>query len=209
MVTKALHPADPMARCPAALQAVEAELSALREERVWRESQPLPAKEAARLHPDAHFATLHSIVGVKNHESPDANDHIFKGRIVLGGHDVRDATGAAAIFSDIGNTPSTMAACRIAIACAAADPTLKLLQSDCKRAYTQAKMTGPPTFVRLPKKWWPKHFYGIDDPVCRLDQALYGHPKAGDIWGDRLEEVLVNERGFECVEGLPSVYFKS
>ena len=44
--------------------------------------------------------------------------------------------------------------------------------------------------------------------MCRLDYALYGHPKAGDIWGDRLEQVLVDERNFTAVEGWPSVYLK-
>ena len=89
------------------------------------------------------------------------------------------------------------------------DADLTLVQSDCQRAYTQAKFDGPPTFVRLPKKWRPEHWHGkFKNPVCRLDYALYGHPKAGDIWGDRLEEVLVDERGFTCVEGWPSVYVK-
>ena len=120
---------------------------------------------------------------------------------------MRDSTGAAAIFSDIGNTPSTMAAARVAVACEAVDAELTLLQSDCKRAYTQAKFEGPPTFVRLPKKWWPAHWHGkYTNPVCRLDFALYGHPKAGDIWGDRLETVLVDERGFEAIEGHPQVF---
>ena len=72
---------------------------------------------AAQRFPDAHFASLHSIVGVKNAESPDESTHVHKGRIVLGGHNVRDTTGQYAIFDDISNTPSSMAACRIAIAC--------------------------------------------------------------------------------------------
>ena len=63
--------------------------------------------------------------------------------------------------------------------------------------------------MRLPKKWWPKHWHGkYERPVCRLDYALHGHPKAGDIWGDRLEQVLIDERGFKSVEGWPSVYVK-
>ena len=112
------------------------------------------------------------------------------------------------MFNDIGNTPSTMAAARAAVACAAVDAELSLLQSDCKRAYTQARFECHPTFVRLPKKWWPEHWKRFKNPVCRLDFALYGHPKAGDIWGDRLEQVLVDERGFEAIEGWPSVYIK-
>ena len=48
-------------------------------------------------HRERPVVAFHSIVGIKNHESPNPRDHIFKARIVLGGHDVRDATGAAAI----------------------------------------------------------------------------------------------------------------
>ena len=110
MVTKALHPSDPMARSARAVRAVDEELAALRSEKVWREDEPLEEEEAKRQFPDAHFAGLHSIVGVKNHEYPSESDHIYKGRVVLGGHDVRDSTGAAAVFNDIGSTPSTMAA---------------------------------------------------------------------------------------------------
>jgi hypothetical protein len=68
-------------------------------------------------------------------------------------------------------------------------------------------MTGPPTFTSLPKKWWPQHWQNFKDPVCRLDKALYGHPKAGDIWGAALAEHL-KARGFSPVEGWPSVFCK-
>ena len=57
----------------------------------------------------------------------------------------------AKIFNEVGNTPSTMAACRVAVACEAVDKRLSLKQSDCLRAYTRAAMTGQPTFVRPPK----------------------------------------------------------
>jgi hypothetical protein len=71
MVTTALHPSDPRARSDKALAAIEEELTALREEKAWREHEPMEADAAAKLHADAHFATLHSIVGIKNAESPN------------------------------------------------------------------------------------------------------------------------------------------
>ena len=80
------------------MKAVNDELAALREEHVWRERKPLEAAKVAELHPDAHFATLHPIVEIKNHESPNEDDHVYKGRIVLGGHNVGDTSGAYAIF---------------------------------------------------------------------------------------------------------------
>ena len=41
----------------------------------------------------------------------------------------------------------------------------------------------------------------------QLDKALYGHPKAGDIWGAALQEHL-QTLGFKPVEGWPSVFSK-
>ena len=96
----------------------------------------------------------------------------------------------------------------------AAYPHLRLKQSDCIRAYTQAALPkdGPETWIRLPKKWWPAHFFrnpktGLPykDPVFPLRVALYGHPRAGDLWHDMLCGVLL-EMGCVAVEGWPSVY---
>eukprot|EP00972_Heterocapsa_arctica_P050349 7402221-Heterocapsa_arctica.AAC.1 len=67
-------------------------------------------------------------------------------------------------------------------------------------------MKGPPTFVRLPKAWWPPEWASkYTDPVCRLLRALYGHPRAGDFWQDKIAAEL-SELKFETVEGWPSVY---
>ena len=73
------------ARTSAALEAVDKELAALRADKVWREDEPMEREAAKRLHPDAHFAALHSIVGIKNAESKDPADHKHKARWVLGG----------------------------------------------------------------------------------------------------------------------------
>ena len=43
----------------------------------------------------------------------------------------------------------------------------------------------------------------MKDPVCRLKKALYGHPRAGDCWHDRLHSVLIAD-GFETVEAIAS-----
>ena len=94
------------------------ELSALRTEGVWRENEPMEYEAALQLHPDAHFAPLHAICGIKNAESTNPEDHIHKARVVFGGHIVKDAKGEFAIFDDGSNTPSSMGACRVAIACA-------------------------------------------------------------------------------------------
>ena len=99
-----------------------------------------------------------------------------------------------------------MAAWRIVMAAHALVQDSVLLQSDCLMAYTQAEMTGPPTYIRLPKPWWPQGWANrFKDPVVRLLRALYGHPRAGDIWGDKLEQEL-KRLGFKSVDGWPSAY---
>ena len=44
-------------------------------------------------------------------------------------------------------------------------------------------------------------------PVCRLRKALHGHPRAGDLWADRLGSAL-RAQGFELVNNWPSLYYK-
>ena len=104
-----------------------------------------------------------------------------------------------------------MQATRTAISLEAAIKMYSLLQSDCIRAYVQALLTGPKTFIRMPKAWWPKHWRQRKekdpayDPVCPLDFAIYGHPAAGDCWADRFAEVLL-QLGFKKAAGWSAVF---
>ena len=110
---------------------------------------------------------------------------------MFGGDQIRNSTGDWAIFDEVGSTPTTMTVCWALIAGQALNSShTELLQSDCKRAYIQAKLDGPPTFIELPREWWPASWASMHRPVCRLDKALYGHPKAGDLWADRLSAIL-------------------
>ena len=204
MVTKTLAPNDPLARSPPALKAVDKELSNLRSLPAWDEANPREASDVAKEEPEAHFARIFPIIGIKHFE--DLLNQVFKGRIVLSGDRIKTASGDWAVFQELGTVPSTMAACRIITAAHALVKDSMLLQSDCLMAYTQAEMTGPPTYIRLPKPWWPQGWANkFRDPVVKLLRALYGHPRAGDIWGDKLEQELVRLE-FQRVEGWPSVY---
>ena len=82
------------------------------------------------------------------------------------------------------------------------------LQTDCDKAYTQSLFDGPPTWVRLPRKWWPvgKGWENIKDPVCRLIYNLYGHPRAGNGW-ERYADGICRKHGFKPVPEWPSVYW--
>ena len=127
---------------------------------------------------------------------------------MVSGDKIRTATGEWAVFQELGAVPSTMTACRAILAIFALFDDLTLLQSDCVRAYVQAELRGTPTFVRLPKAWWPKEWHTFKDPVCRLVKALYGHPEAGNDWHHHIEnELLMLE--FNMVEGWPSIYVKN
>ena len=61
-------------------------------------------------------------------------------------------------------------------------PGNSIEQADGESAYTQAKLGGEPTYVRLPPERWPAAWKGMKDPVCPLILALYGHPDAGGFW---------------------------
>ena len=98
MITKALHPSDPLSRCKQAIDAVDSEVEALRSRHVWDEANVMEFEKAAAEWPDADFADLFSIVGIKNFESADVSLRKWKGRVVLGGHAVKKATGEKAIF---------------------------------------------------------------------------------------------------------------
>ena len=204
MITKTLEPGDPLNRHPDALKAIGDELSELRKIRTWDEAHPIEASEVCAKYPGAHLARIFPIIGIKHFE--DVEMRRWKGRIVVAGNKIKTVTGQWATFQEVGSIPSTMASCRCLLTLYATSRGYHLLQSDCIRAYVQAPMKGPKTFIRLPKAWWPAEWVGkFRDPVCELLLALYGHPHAGDFWYDRLESEL-RKLNFETVEGWPSVF---
>ena len=204
LITKTLAPGDPLSRSPPALKAIDDELTDLRAHHVWDETNPKEAQDVARDEPDAHIARVFPIVGIKHFE--DVSMQKLKGRIVLAGNRVKTATGQWAVFAELGSIPSTMAACRCVLILFALIKGARLLQSDCVRAYVQAEMRGPTTYIRLPRAWWPKGWANLyKDPVCQLRRALYGHPDAGDFWAEKLGGEL-ERLEFQKVEGWPSVH---
>ena len=126
LITKTLDPCDPESKSPKAIAAIASEIEALRSRTVWDEKHPIEYKTALERYPDAHFSALFSIVGIKNHESPDLDDWKWKGRVVLGGHNIKTAMGEKAIFTGSSSTPSTMEAARILIALKCLFPDLNL-----------------------------------------------------------------------------------
>ena len=75
-----------------------------------------------------------------------------------------------------------------------------------EQAYTQAWLMGTETWVRLPRDQWPKSWDGMEDPVCPLVLALYGHPDSGTDWEVHSQRHLISV-GFQPIEGWPSCFW--
>ncbi|CAE7815308.1 unnamed protein product [Symbiodinium sp. CCMP2456] len=129
----------------------------------------------------AHVGRIFDICVEKNSELPETDpNRKFKGRVVFEGCHVKDEGNNWAIFSEITSCPATMEAGKAADAFGLL-PGHEIQVADGESAYTQAKLGGPATWVRLPKERWPPEWQGkYHDPVVRLVLALYGHPDAGD-----------------------------
>ena len=155
LVTKTIHPKDPPVRCLQAIKAIDVERMDLEKMGTWDTAHPFEAESAAHLYPDALFARVFAIVGTKHYERINEH-HKWKGCIVFPGDKIKTATGDWAVFAELGTVPSTMSACRALLFVFAVTESLILLQSDCVRAYVQAVLKRPPTFIRLPKAWQPE-----------------------------------------------------
>ncbi len=111
------------------------------------------------------------------------------------------------MFQDVSSSPTTMPAAR---ACDAYGlfKGHDLQQADAKSAYTQAKLKGPDTWVRLPKDQWPQEWIDrkLRDPVCPLELALYGHPNSGAYWEEHCEKHLIKQ-GFKPIPTWRTVYW--
>ena len=210
MVTKTLHPGDPLCRSDRAKLALESELHRLRSIQTWDEMDVYEKDRAKELFPNGHFARIFAIFGIKNFEF-DESQQKYKARVVFGGEAIKDASDEFVVFGDVGTTPSNMTTARACMGISCLFPNMRRLQSDCIAAFTQALMSEEfPTFVSLPRQWWPKHWHdrGFKNPVCRLRRALYGHPRSGDLWHQHLHRVLTRHQ-FRCVEGWPSIYYRT
>ena len=118
MITQSLGRRDPRAHTPAARRAVLGELAALREEGTWDEYDMMELGDAKAKHLDAHFSRVFAIVGIKDFELEE-QEWTYKGRIVLGGDDIKDGRGDWAIFEEAGSVPTSMSAARCLQGCSA------------------------------------------------------------------------------------------
>ena len=174
------------------------------------------AAEARRLGKKVHIGALFDICTEKNSELDPKNKlRKFKGRVVFQGNRVYDEAHEIALFADLGSSPSTMEASRVAdfIGCT---PGYDEQLADAEQAYVQAPL-GPdtiPVWATLPYERLPKSGQEMVDkgiikkPVVLLRKALYGHPDSGTIWETHCDRHLL-AAGFESLndKGWPGTYF--
>ena len=103
-----------------------------------------------------HFGRVAELLYEKGGELPVGHpDRKMKARCVFLGDNIRDEHFNYAVFDEIGNSPSSIEAGRVVDAFSLFDGYVQE-QSDAVSAYTQPFLTGPPTWVALPRERWPK-----------------------------------------------------
>ena len=188
-----------------AREAVKKEWDRLREIKTWDEDTVMEWADVVKLarqqgrEKDVHVGRLIQLCTEKNSELEETDPaRKYKGRVVFGGDKVKDANWEAAMFEELSSTPATMEASK---ACDAYGlmPGHDVMQADATQAYTQSKLGGAETWVRLPRDAWPDSWKNMKDPVCRLTLALYGHPDSGGYWEKHCEKQL-RAAGFEPIQ---------
>ena len=108
------------------------------------------------------FGRVFYILDIKNEKLGD-DQKVWKARCVFQGSNVRTKTGtsAADLFEETSNAPASFAATRAVLGVAAMRDFNASLR-DADTAYLQAVIDSPtrtPTFVELPKEWWPDSWF--------------------------------------------------
>ncbi len=166
-------------------------------------------REAKKKGQTIHIGRLFPILVEKNFELPKDNpERKFKGRVVFDGSDVRDQDRQVALFQELSSSPATMQASKAADAYGSLAGH-SIQQADAIQAYTQSKLAGTPTWVRLPREAWPPHWEsaGYKDPVAPMILALYGHPDSGGCWEEHCDKHL-KAQGWQTTPPWRSCYYR-
>ena len=119
---------------------------------------------------------------VEKNSELGASQRKFKYRVVFQGNRVIDQNYEAAIFQDLGSTPATLEASRVADALGDQDSWAAEVVG-AEQAYVQADMKGTPTWVCLPPNQRAGKSVQMEQPVYRLKKVLYGHPRRWRVLG--------------------------
>jgi hypothetical protein len=193
-----------------AIAALEKEWTRLRKIGCWDEKGVRPwaevSAEARAADRKQHVGRIFEIRVEENSElSIDDPSRKYKGRVVFQGNQVKDENWEAAMFQELSSCPATVEAGKAAD-CFGMMPGHDLQQGDAVQSYTQSRLGGVETWIRLPEDQQPLSWKGIRDPVCPLVLALYGHPDAGGFWEMHCEAHLV-KIGFVPIDDWRSCFF--
>ena len=214
LVHKLLTKADAEYHSDGAKIALDAELNKLKGIGTWEHDSPVSWFAIQKMHPDATVSRLFPIVSMKHAET---DNPVHKARIVLQGSNIQDVNGASALFSEVSSSPTNLNTIRAGVVYAGLIEGATVETADAVGAYTQRLLDedDDKVYIRLPKEWWPASAKNIADPVFRLRRPLYGHPKAGLLWEQYLQEKIalasVTCDGQVCswqpVEAHPNTWF--
>ena len=161
-----------------------------------------------------HVGDAFEICVLKGSELPDTKENWdkglkkYKGRVVFRGNDVKDENQDVALFQELGSGPPTMCSGKVCDAFGLSEHDFITEQADAVQAYTQCKLKGVPTWVRLPKSQWRPEWHDAKYkgcPVVPLVKALYGHPDSGGYWEEH-NEAHLKAQEFRTVPGWPSCF---
>ena len=143
------------------------------------------AERAASTGKTIYFGRIFPLAHIK-HSELSSDKHVYKGRVVFGGNNVRDENGVLAVFQEQGTSASHMVCAKFLDAIARM-PGCDGQDADACKAYLQAYLSefegDTETWVILPEDQWPTSWIGkYKNPVVRLLRNLYGHPLAGLYW---------------------------
>eukprot|EP00959_Pyramimonas_sp_CCMP1952_P074400 1554445-Pyramimonas_sp.AAC.1 len=149
-----------------AQKALMDEWGRLRKIKTWDESkvQELRDVRAKVKGKTFHIGRLFAILVEKSAELPEGHkDRKIKGRVVSDGSDVIDQDKNAALFQELSSCPATRQASKAADTYGLFEGR-DIQQADARQTYTQPKLGGAPTWVRLPEEAWPESWGGMIDP---------------------------------------------
>ena len=166
------------------------------------------ANRASRTGKTIHFGRLFPLCHIKHSELPK-EFHVFKGRVVFQGNNVRDENGLAAVFQEQGASASHMICAKFLDAISRL-PGFGGQDADAQKAYTQAMLSdfegNTETWIEIPRDQWPAAWHKFRRPVVRLTRNLYGHPLAGLYWEKHCDRAI-RRCGFEPIQGWECLYY--
>ena len=218
LITRQIWPNEAEFQSKACQEALRKELEKLTAKQTWDPSTVQEYGDVVKgRFGKAIVGRAFAIMGEKNAESLNPDEHSYKGRIVFQGNCMKASHGMNIheVFQEVSNTPANMTIARTAIGVGLACG-MSVTVRDVSQAYLQSNIDeddGTSTWVSLPRAWWPAEWFDergdpkYSRPVCRLRKALYGHPQSDRKWEKYLGSKL-RKLGWRPSEGNPGTWLR-